>query len=192
MKEIEIEFKAILSETLFNKIKNDINTFKEISYTSHYFDSKDDVLKKNNMALRIRKSNESNKMTIKHKIIENDNKYYFIEISDFLGMCETTKFIDGNIIVSKDIKDYFDRHEIDTSDFSKHNVFNTNRYIYDAGNYILFLDENFYENGVVDYELEIECITFEECEEIFNYYQKKYNLTRNHKHKIERAIENKE
>lgn len=190
MKNIEIEFKALVSKELFDIILSENKVSEQYSHINHYFDTEDEVLNSYNMALRIREKDHCNQITIKHKVEEKD-KYYYIEVSDFLGKCELDRVLEENIIESEVILDYLMDHNINLSKVTNYNVFTTNRTVCKYDDHILFLDENIYANGNVDYELEVESLTYEECERSFNYYLRKYNLERNFMHKIERAIKNK-
>lgn len=190
MKDIEIEFKALLTDDLYEKLINDHTANEELTYVSHYFDTEDDVLKNNNMALRIRVKENCNKLTLKHQIKEDEDAYY-VEVSDFLGICETRDAIDKKIIVSSVLQEYLNDFDISLDTLSKYNSFTTKRIICNFDDHILFLDKTSYANGAVDYELEIESLTYDECKMNFDLYSNKYNLERNFIHKIERAILNK-
>ncbi len=190
MKDIEIEFKALLTKSEYDNIVADISDYEQFSHVNHYFDTEDCTLKNCNMALRVRVKDHCNQLTIKRKVVEDDSEHYE-EISDFLGVCETRKLIEENVLESEVLIDYLNDNNIEERTFPVHNVFTTNRILCKLDGHDLFLDQTTYANGFVDYELEIEAMSYEECESHFDFYKNKYGLERSSVHKIERAIENK-
>lgn len=189
MKEVEIEFKSLLTKEMFDSICKDHEFAESFTQTNHYFDTESEILKNNNMALRIREKSNCTKLTIKHKI-ESDPDYY-VEITDFIGVCEKNDILHNRKVVSKVILDYLEENNVELVKLTKYNMFITNRNICHFEDHILFLDETTYHNGTKDYELEVEALTHDLCEKYFNEYSNKYNLTKNTLHKIERAIINK-
>lgn len=190
MKDIEIEFKALLTKELYDKILSEVSEYEQSSHVNHYFDTEDELLKENNMALRIRIKDHCNQLTIKRRV-EDENSEYYEEISDFLGACETRRLIEEKQLESEVLIEYLNENNVEETKFSNYNVFTTNRIFCKLDGHTLFLDETTFANGVVDYELEVEAKSYEECENHFDFYKNKYNLERSFKHKIERAVNNK-
>lgn len=189
MKELEIEYKALMTKELFEEVHSNSDIAEQFSQVNHYFDTKDEVLKNNNMAIRIRKKENSIKLTLKHKI-QGDNSSY-TEVTDFINESEMKSIIDDRVIKSDIINGYLEENSIKLTELVNYNIFTTNRSICYNEDHVLFLDETTYANGTTDYELEIEAKTIELCEDSFNRYLNKYNLKRSMVHKIERAINNK-
>ncbi len=189
MKETEIEYKALLSKELYDEILSKSDVSEQFSQTNHYLDTKDEILKNNNMALRIRKKENSIKLTLKHKIQGSNASY--TEITDFLDDSQMKDIIDNRVIESNVILGYLNQNNVELTELVNYNVFTTNRVICYNADHVLFLDETTYANGVTDYELEIEAKTIELCESSFNKYLEQYGLKRSKVHKIERAINNK-
>lgn len=188
MQNIEIEFKALLTKDVYEEILSnacDVEKFKQVN---HYFETENDTLKNNKMALRVRVKDSCNKITV--KCLMDSDKVLYNEVSDFLGLCETRNMIENRTIESKIIIDYLNENGIEDVHFPKYNVFTTNRAVCHYDNHVLFLDETIYENGEVDYELEIESENYEDCKNSFFNYAQKYNLENSNVHKIERAIVN--
>lgn len=189
MRETEIEYKALLSKELYEEILNKSDISEQFSQTNHYFDTKDEILKNNNMALRIRKKENSIKLTVKHKI-QGINASY-TEVTDFLDDSRMKNIIDNRVIESSVVLGYLAQNNVELTELVNYNVFTTNRAICYNTDHVLFLDETTYANGVNDYELEVEAKTVKLCESSFSKYLAQYGLKRSEVHKIERAINNK-
>lgn len=188
MNEIEIEFKALLNKNTYEELLKSISdavTFKQVN---HYFDTEDEILRRNKMALRVRVKDTCIKMTVKSLI--DEEKALYNEISDFLGNCEVKRVLNNKVIESDIIIEYLKEQGIHATQFPKSNVFTTHRTVCQFDDHTLFLDETIYENGITDYELEIESENYEDCKKSFHNYAQKYDLEHSMTHKIERAIRN--
>lgn len=157
--ELEIEYKNLLTKNEYYQLLEAelINHPASIktTQTNHYFDTSDKLLKKQHAALRIRKTATGNELTFK------------VPAQDFL-METNFPLNEGQ---TKDIleKKQFSLDEITTkridlklpdlmshSIFRHFNQFQTVRYEKQVGDHLMVLDQTTFQNGVTDYELEVE------------------------------------
>ncbi len=183
---IEIERKALLIKECFNNIKLELGSCKTFVQTNHYFDTKHDDFKNNDLALRIRVKDDSCKYTIKHKQYDGKNHYY-IEVSDYLSREEVEETLNSGVIKSRKIVDYLEKLNISFDSVINIVSMTTYRNVYKFDEYTLFLDHTVMPNHE-DYELEIEASSHQLCDKYFKYYANKYSLIENTKTKLARAL----
>ncbi len=185
MKNIEIEFKALLDEKLFDELKS-IYSGDTFTQTNHYFDTEDFLLKANNMALRIRVKDHNSKITLKHKIYE-DGRNYIVEISDLISDEQVYDILKYKTYFTEPILNYLKEFNISTTQFPNYINFVTQRQVVCFEDHKLFLDKTIFKD-YTDYELEIEADDYLLCKSIFDNYAQKYGLVENTRPKIERAF----
>ncbi|MDF9866956.1 uncharacterized protein YjbK [Bacilli bacterium PM5-3] len=177
--EIEIEYKQLLLESEYNKIKNDIlkQEHKIIEHENFYFETKTKDLKKRKQALRIRVSQNYIEICLKTQR-END-------------------LLENNILISKNEFDsiYQDNTLIYNYDLDLPKglyligSLKTNRIEHVIRDGLICLDMSTY-NNKKDYEIEFEANDYNKEQAFINYLDSfaiKYKP--NHKSKIQRFSE---
>mgnify|MGYP000922034674 FL=1 len=186
MREIEIEFKNLLSEeqylTLFKKY--DLKNSKEIINKNFYYDDADEIFKKIGAALRIRYTNNKTEMTLKIKG-KTQNVEINIPLDEKYPKEPTVLPVLPNEIITElesmnvKIKTPMLIQKIETL---RHEVtLNEN---------LLVLDKTTFINDVVDYELEFETKDYEVGLVAFEKLLEENHIAKNPaKPKIARAVE---
>lgn len=148
MKEIEIEYKQLLSKEQYNLIKSFMlkNNVIPFIHENYYFDSKDFKLKKENKALRIRKIDDSYEACLKQK-----RKYDLIEDNIALTKEEAFKILKEPNLLSK-------YYNIDFNIILLGSL-KTKRYEYQLKEGLICLDKSNYLDNE-DYEIEFEAIDY--------------------------------
>lgn len=189
--ELEIEFKNMLTheeyqELLQSEFLNQENPEK-ITQINYYFDTKDSDLKKQGAALRIRISSSIMELTLKSPS------------DDFL--METNISLDketaSSILNKKELSlsaDIFSNEKVDLKDIPKDRIFHlfnsmtTERFEKDEDIHLLVLDKTTYQNGEIDYELEVESQDRKKGKEFFHSFLEKHSVPSRPAHpKIARA-----
>lgn len=177
-KNIEIEFKTIVSkeqyETLLKRFNLEDNVFKQVNY---YFDTDTYQLSQQQMVLRIRKKSETYyKVTLKSQSDQGAYENHLLLTKD-----QAEKMIQDGFST----KDYFDHIDY----FVKFKVSLDNYRVstpYQDG--VLFLDRCEYCN-TVDYEIEYEVNNYHEGQIIFENFLKDHSIDyQPTKRKSERAF----
>ncbi len=140
---LEIEFKLLVSQITFEKIKQDYRQYNSVKQINTYFDSKINPLYANGLNLRIREVQQKHILCLKQKQ-ESGLHEYELEVPN-----ATTATFDipevNKLLASKQIeKPLYVRGQLTT--YRTEVPFNHG---------VLCLDKNEY-NGIVDYELEFE------------------------------------
>ena len=137
---------------------------QKIMQSNYYFDTKDHHLKQMKSALRIRKTPSFNELTLKVPsqgfLLETNIS---LSDNDCSALLDTKQFKLSDItsdIMIKDLKP--------DSEFYLFNQFETIRYEKDMDGHLLVLDQTTFQNGVVDYELEVESQSPEAGLDFFN------------------------
>lgn len=191
----EIEFKNMLTyEELQVILYHEFSQKKRdyIKQSNYYFDTKNQDLKNQHSALRIRTTDSYNELTLKtpHEgfLMETNLNLSDNNVSEILN---NKQFILSSYLTSKDIFDSLDSIT-EKSIFYLFNSFKTERLEKQVGNHLIVLDQTFYQNGNVDYELEIESTDAILGKEFFDSFLEKHEIiSRPAKPKIRRAEENK-
>ena len=149
---IEIEAKVILSRQDYKKVFDTLKTKITDTHTqtNFYIDSQDRVLKKNDIALRIREYNRTYVLTCKTPLSEGlleKNQ----ELSEKVGL----EMINLNRFPSGGIQDFLELLDIDVSNLEVLASLTTRRNELSIDSSKISLDENTYGNKV-DYEIEVE------------------------------------
>lgn len=181
---IEIERKALLTKEIYDKFCNGVES-KKFTQENFYFDC-NNILKDNEVALRIRVKNDSYKFTIKDKKYDDGNHYY-IEVDQRIDKQIFNLFLETGILPDGEIKNYFNENSLLVEKFSLLTKITTHRIVKEFDDYTLFLDHNEFDS-FSDYELEIEAINFEVCNNVFTTICGDYNLEENTATKLYRAL----
>lgn len=184
MREKEIEFKNLLSQNDYEKLYNSLNLDQEqtIINKNYYYDH-NDILKNNNMALRIRDFNKKREITLKIK-----GKYENIEINIPLPLGATIEQYNFENL-PEDIQLELKKYNIVPKNFCLLQYIETTRkekYTYEG---LLVLDKTTFKDNIVDYELEFEVTDYEKGKENFEKLLNDFNIPfQPAKPKIARAV----
>ena len=184
MREKEIEFKNLLSQNDYEKLYNSLNLDQEqtIINKNYYYDH-NDILKNNNMALRIRDFNKKREITLKIK-----GKYENIEINIPLPLEATIEQYNFENL-PEDIQLELKKHNIVPKNFYLLQYIETTRKEKDTYEGLLVLDKTTFRNNIVDYELEFEVTDYEKGKENFEKLLNDFNIPfQPAKPKIARAV----
>ena len=149
---IEIEAKVILSRQDYKKVFDTLKTKITDTHTqtNFYIDSQDRVLKKNDIALRIREYNRTYVLTCKTPLSEG-----LLEKNQELSEKVALEMINLNRFPSGGIQDFLELLDIDVSNLEVLASLTTRRNELSIDSSKISLDENTYGNKV-DYEIEVE------------------------------------
>lgn len=191
--ELEIEFKNELTESeysmIFEKEFKDSNPEKQMTFQkNYYFDTIEQLLKKQSSALRVRVTNFGNELTFKVP-----NRGFLLETNYNLHHNEVEQIIQSNqmklssYISSTDSIPELEGLTKETM-FYLFNQFETKRYEKEIDGHLIVLDQTTFQNGVIDYELEIETQDPKEGHTFFLDFLEKHGVSRrNSLPKIARA-----
>ena len=172
---IEIEAKVLLSEEEYDAIVKylHLERYKKIEQTNHYVDTIDRVLKKNDIALRIRE-NQDFVLTLKTPLSEG-----LLEKNQSINWREYSDLEDKGIFPQGDIKNFLEICCFDTRALKVLASLKTIRIELELDDGLLCLDKNIYgKNGeIIDYELEVESTSMEKAEETASKILKEVGIT---------------
>jgi len=164
MENLEIEYKVMINkdgyETLMKYFENEGVL---IDQTNYYFDSKDDIIKGNNISLRIRKINNTYIATLKEKLKEGN-----------LETEEEIQDLDINL-VSDSFKQKLRNHNVDINNIYNKYSLRTIRYEIKLLEGLLCIDYSIY-NKIEDYELECESTSLKKAKEVIETLLLKLNI----------------
>ena len=148
---------------------------QKITQINYYFDTKDNLLKKQNSALRIRKTPSFNEMTLKVP-----SQGFLLETNISLSDNECSAILDANHIKLSDISSDINIDDLNPNSlFYLFNQFETIRYEKEVDGHLLVLDQTTFQNGFVDFELEVESSSPEAGLVFFNSILAKYAILEN-------------
>lgn len=183
---IEIEAKVLLTKEQYVKVMKamHLNIKDQFVQTNYYIDSNQRILKKQNIALRVRELKGNYTLTLKTPMAEGLlEKNQTLSAVEFYDLVHSNKFPEG------DVADFLELLDIEIKDLIILAILQTKRYEYPYKSASLALDENSY-NGKVDYELELEdssmALAREKVQEILNGLDIKFEF--NHVSKQARAM----
>ncbi|WP_421384209.1 CYTH domain-containing protein [Bacillus salacetis] len=162
-KEIEIEFKNMLTQEEFQQIKSHLS-LKENDFAlqkNHYFDTPYNELQKQQCALRIREKNGHFELTLKQPAEEG-----LLETNQSVNEVETSKMIEQGMIPSGEVAEALKSLEIQPEKLVHFGTLSTSRAETVFKDGLMVLDYSFYINNE-DYELEYEVKDRESGEKIF-------------------------
>jgi uncharacterized protein YjbK len=187
---LEIEFKNLLIKSEYDRIyKSEFSerNQQKITQTNHYFDTKDQDLKALNSALRIRKTNSFNELTLK-----SPSEGFLLETNVPLSDNKYSEILEAKQLkLSSYISDLNLTNIIKETIFYLFNAFKTVRYEKQVGKHLIVLDQTTFHNGAVDFELEVESTDAVLGREFFEQFLEKYTIPKRPAlPKIARAEEN--
>lgn len=172
---IEIEAKVLLSKEQYEKLLKylHLERYKKIEQINHYVDTEDRLLKKNDIALRIRE-NKDFVLTLKTPLSEG-----LLEKNQNITWREYSELDDQGVFPQGDIKNFLEICGFNTRDLKVLASLKTSRIELELDEGVLCLDENVYgpQNSVVDYELEVEATSMEKAEETATKILKEIGIT---------------
>lgn len=151
-KEIEIEFKNLLTKDEFMKLQTAFHITESmfIEQTNYYFETPSFSLKKSGGALRIRQKSHSFVLTLKiRQAIGHLEIHQKLTESEAMNIIETSQIPDG------EVKEYLNAEKIITENLALLGNLKTKRVELPYENGLLVLDHSTYLNHE-DYELEYE------------------------------------
>ncbi|MFE8700398.1 CYTH domain-containing protein [Cytobacillus sp. FJAT-54145] len=160
---IEIEFKNLLTQEEFTKLKSffQIEDSMFVKQINHYFDTPTFSLKELGCALRIREKNSTYEMTLKQPALEG-----LLETNQTLTSTEADVMLKTGLIPDGAVKDQLDRLNIALQEIVYFGSLSTERAETEYLNGLIVLDYSSYLNHH-DYELEYEVNHFETGEKHF-------------------------
>lgn len=177
----EYEERSMLSKTDYDVLVSDYSklTNNKLSITNIYFDTKDLILTKSGMVLRLRNSNGQLEITLKIK-----DKHFDKEINHPIS-----SFSDNILPLNKPIQNELKKLNVNISGILEVGKIKTNRIEIKMDESLIVLDQNEFSN-TIDYNIEIESSSREKAklllQEIANKY--KFEITKNYISKSRRAI----
>ena len=154
---IEYEYKVMVSKENFNKLKNNFINKKHEKYiqTNYYYDTKDLLLKKSKLSLRIRYIENKNEylLTLKEPF-ENVRKEYEAYLKEL-------SFND----IPDEIKEILKKYNIQPQELILLGSLKTTRLEYSINSSLICLDYNQY-NHKEDYEIECESNSLENAKKV--------------------------
>lgn len=189
-KELEIEFKNLLSEIEYDILLAEYHLTELHTQTNIYFDTEDYQLKHKKIGLRIRKTNNYTELTLK---IPTSDQHTLLEVTDQLDTYLDGKTLDEQILPEiSEVAIFLSQQGIKLSDLMVIGELTTTRgEINIKSNVLLVLDKsNYY--GKTDYELEMEVIDAKDGELFFLNFLKEHNIPiRSAEKKIARMMTHK-
>ena len=186
MREIEIEFKNLLTENQYDALyeKYDLSNSEEIINKNFYYDDANESFKKIGAALRIRYTNKKTEMTLKIKG-ETQNVEINVPLDERYPKEPTVLPILPNEIISE-----LERMNVKIKTPMLIQKIETLRHEVTLENGLLVLDKTTFINDIVDYELEFETKDYKSGLAAFEKLLEENNIDKNPaKPKIARAVE---
>ncbi|MGG2026420.1 CYTH domain-containing protein [Gottfriedia sp. S16(2024)] len=152
-KEIEIEFKNLLTKEEFEQLKSyfQINESSFQSQTNYYFETPDFAIKEHGGALRIRKKSlTSFTLTLKIK-----QAVGHLEINQKISETEASAMLKTYVLPEGEVKEYINEVKLNLNSLVLIGDLTTNRAEFPYENGLLVLDHSTYLNHE-DFELEFE------------------------------------
>ncbi len=182
---IEIEAKALVSKADYEKLALKYMKFGVYTQTNYYIDSKDSILSKEKLSLRIREKDNRFEMTLKVPLSQGllEKNCVWSE-EDFINFRDKSIFPDG------DIKKMLNMLDIHTKTLKIKTSLTTDRIDVPYENGKLSIDKNTY-SGCEDYEIELEHNNEGDAEKYLQQFLESNNVpfTLNKKSKTVRALE---
>lgn len=183
---IEIEAKAMVGKSDYEKLLLKYHEYGIYSQTNHYIDSPEGILSKERLALRIRRDKSgAYEMTLKvplsHGLLEKNCSW---SQDTFLAFKEHGAFPEG------DIKKMLMMLDIDVNSLRILTSLTTDRIDVPYKEGKLSIDRNIY-SGMTDYEVELEHNNEQDAEKFLQEFLEENGIayTPNKKSKVARAIE---
>ncbi|ANU10355.1 cytoplasmic protein [Planococcus antarcticus DSM 14505] len=151
-KELEIEFKNMLTKEEYRRLLKDFAVFHNgpVTQHNHYFDTSDFQLKKQRSALRIRNKNDHFECTLKTPAAIG---YY--EITDQLTKEQAGRMLELKTFEAAEVSDAMQKLDVSVADLKAIGTLTTHRVEFDHLEGLLVIDHSEY-NGQEDFEVEFE------------------------------------
>ncbi|HLR79403.1 MAG TPA: CYTH domain-containing protein [Bacillota bacterium] len=173
MQEIEIEFKNLLTAEEYNRLLTSLPFPRQAqAQVNYYFDTKDFSLQDHLCALRIRKKNDSFRLTLKEA-----SDVGVLETHDDLAENLFLKWIQGQIIPQPNTTKQLNKLNVSPDDLRYYGSLVTKRREYRENDVLYVLDYSTY-NGCSDYELEIEASSKDVGVQAFNQLLERFRISR--------------
>ena len=158
---IEIEAKVLLTEEQYDLIVNylGLEKYRRYKQTNYYIDSKEQILRQNDLALRIREKDDF-ELTLKAPMSEG-----LLEKNQIISWKDYEKYDHKNIFPSGEIKTFLETLGFNVNELVILATLETDRLRYDIEDATLCLDKSEY-NGHIDYELEMEAPSMKIAEKL--------------------------
>ncbi len=163
-KELEIEFKNLLTEEEFSALQHHFKIASSSfqSQDNHYFDTSDFALKENGVALRIRHKNNQYTLTLKAPVEKG-----ILETNQPITEIEAQRFLHSSEFPVGEVFDEFTAMNLPTKSLQHFGTLSTDRAETEFENGLLVFDRSSYLNKV-DFELEYEVSDYEKGKELFH------------------------
>lgn len=163
-KELEIEFRNMLTENEYFKLIEDFHIIEDdfFEQTNYYLDTPSFSLKEKQVALRIRKRNNNFEMTLK-----TPEKVGLLETTQFLAKDQAEAILNGANIPVGQVREAILELGVNHTELQTFGSLQTIRAEKDYKNGLLVFDKNFY-GSIADFDLEYETSNFEKGEKIFS------------------------
>lgn len=182
-KQLEIEFKNLLTEEEFNRLAHSFHVSKNdfFFHKNHYFDTPSFLLKDNKMALRIRETSSQFELTLKQPYEKG-----LLETNQSLKPEEAAMMLTSGMIPDGEVKSALIPSTVPLSDLKCFGTLTTCRAEIHYKDGILVLDKSWYLNDQ-DFELEYEVENYDVGKENFLSLLQKYDIpVRKTENKIKR------
>ena len=186
--EIEIEFKNLLNKSEYKHLKNTFSPYHKnhTIQTNFYFETSTFQLKSKGAAFRVRSKDSKNIATLK---LPNPDGPGLLEVHIRITEEELESWKENNILLPKELKDYFVAFDINPHDLKFGGSLKTIRDEYSYKDMLLVLDHSFY-HGKEDYELELEADNEQLGKQVFDQILEENAITiRNTPNKVARFYE---
>lgn len=182
---IEIEAKALVSKSDYEKLTTAFHTYKHFIQTNFYIDNDEGYLRKEGLALRIREKYGNYEMTLKTPL-----SHGLLEKNEALSEQAFDDFMRKGKFPNNDLKRFLTMLDVDVETLKVKTSLTTNRIDVPYFEGKLSIDENNY-SGKKDYEVELEYNNEAEAESLLRELFEKYNIpfSLNKKTKVARAFE---
>ncbi len=182
---IEIEAKALIDKDSYHKVMGLFKGAVPYSQTNYYIDNEESELKKEGIALRIRRRDGKLQMTLKTPLSQG-----LLEKNEDLAEWEFVDFETKGDFPENDLKRFLTMLDIDAESLRIITSLTTKRVDIKYKGGLLSIDENYY-SGRYDYEIELEYNNMKDAErllkELLDDNKIPYTLT--NKTKTARALE---
>ncbi len=182
---IEIESKILLTKANYDKLVKGLN-FPKISLvqTNYYLDSREQVLKKYGMVLRVREGDQKFIFTMKAPLSEG-----LLEKNQALTAEEAGKLIDKNVFPSGEIYNFLETLHLVPEELEVLATLTTFRKVLEYKDTKLDISQNTYDDNI-DYELECSSDSAERSQSTLKEICEQFNIpfTLNKDSKQDRAI----
>lgn len=172
VQEIEIEYKVLLTKEEYERLASNLPfPTHSLDQTNYYFETENFDFKKYHSALRIREKNQEYTLTFKQPHQDG-----ILETHDQLREKEFVSWINEKPISKPNVAKQLDELNFIIDRVRYFGSLKTKRKTFMSDDIIYVLDESFY-NGKVDYELEIEAPSRQIGSIVFTNLLKKHNIS---------------